>query len=154
MVRSARIQREAVTAIQDAGGSVSYDWQWIPGDHWGSSVSPPGGKPWAPQWLVNLIGVDYFGHVTLVVLCDSPAATETTIAHVGVQIAAEKKSTIFRTTVAQTCSRDRWFSEECHVFTSRAHDPAGSAFSMAVLEYEFSNQALGDRFRARKTRLD
>ena len=23
-----------------------------------------GGEPWAPRWLVDLIGVDYFGHVT------------------------------------------------------------------------------------------
>ncbi len=28
MVRSARIQREAVRAIEKAGGSVDYDWEW------------------------------------------------------------------------------------------------------------------------------
>jgi hypothetical protein len=31
MVRSARIQREAVAAIKDAGGQVSYDWDWSDG---------------------------------------------------------------------------------------------------------------------------
>ena len=28
MVRSARIQREAVEAIKSAGGTVRYDWEW------------------------------------------------------------------------------------------------------------------------------
>ena len=60
-VRSARIQREAVVAIEEAGGSVKYDWEWSNGK------SIPGGKPWSPRWLVDLIGIDYFGHVTAVV---------------------------------------------------------------------------------------
>ncbi len=56
LVRSTRIQREAVAAITTAGGSVKYDWEWNNGN------DIPGGKPWAPGWLVDLIGVDYFGH--------------------------------------------------------------------------------------------
>jgi internalin A len=60
LVRNARIQREAVAAIERAGGSVSYDWEW------NNETSIPGGKPWAPIWLMDLIGVDYFGHVTTV----------------------------------------------------------------------------------------
>ena len=60
LVRSARIQREAVAAIKNAGGTVKYDWEWSNG----SMI--PAGKPWAPRWLVDLIGVDYFGHVTAV----------------------------------------------------------------------------------------
>ncbi len=49
LVRSARIQREAVAAIEHARGSVSYDWEWangksIPGEncgrHDGSGLLP------------------------------------------------------------------------------------------------------------------
>jgi hypothetical protein len=57
IVRGARVQREAVAGIQKAGGSVRYDWQIVEG-HWIR------GKLWAPRWLVDLIGIDYFGHVT------------------------------------------------------------------------------------------
>jgi hypothetical protein len=32
IVRSARMQREAVAAIKNAGGSVSYDWRWSNGN--------------------------------------------------------------------------------------------------------------------------
>jgi hypothetical protein len=56
IVRSARIQRVAVAAIKVAGGSVWYDWEW----HNGRKFP---GKPWAPEWLVGAIGVDYFGRV-------------------------------------------------------------------------------------------
>ena len=58
LVRTRRIQREAVEAITAAGGGVSYDWEWI------NEVSVRVGDPWAPSWLVTLIGVDYFGHLT------------------------------------------------------------------------------------------
>jgi Leucine rich repeat len=60
IVRQAHIQRDAVAAILAAGGSVKYDWEWSNGK------TIPSGKPWAPRWLINLIGVDYFGHVTAV----------------------------------------------------------------------------------------
>ena len=60
IVREAHVQRDAVEAIRKAGGSVTYDWEWT-GRH-----RIPGGKPWAPTWLVDLIGFDYFGHVTSV----------------------------------------------------------------------------------------
>jgi hypothetical protein len=40
VVRSARIQREAVAAIQRAGGSVTYGWEWNNGN------TVPRGKPW------------------------------------------------------------------------------------------------------------
>jgi internalin A len=58
IVRSARIQRDPVAAIHGAGGSFTYDWELKDGK------SIPGGKPWAPRWLTDLIGVDFFGHVT------------------------------------------------------------------------------------------
>jgi hypothetical protein len=77
LVRSARIQREAVAAIEKARGGVSYDWEWSNGK------SIRGGKPSAPQWLVNLIGVDYFGHVTLVVLFDSNTPGDAALDRVG-----------------------------------------------------------------------
>ncbi len=62
IVRNAGIQREAVVAIQKAGGSVAYDWEWT------NEKSIPGGEPPAPRWLVDLIGADYFGHVASVSL--------------------------------------------------------------------------------------
>jgi Leucine Rich repeat len=62
LVRSTRIQRHAVEAIENAGGDVSYDWEWSDGHN------TPGGEPWAPRWLVGLIGADFFGHVTVVQL--------------------------------------------------------------------------------------
>src|ERR1017187_10239475 len=60
LVRSARIQREAAAVITRAGGSVMYDWEWSNGK------VIAGGTPWAPKWLVDRIGVDYFGRVTYV----------------------------------------------------------------------------------------
>jgi internalin A len=59
-IRSARIQRDAVVAIKKAGGSVNYNWEWSNGK------AIPGGKPWMPKRLVELLGVDYLGHVTRV----------------------------------------------------------------------------------------
>ena len=58
IVRGARIQREAVAAVRRTGGSVLYDWQ-IRGDH-----GAVGGEPGSPAWLVELIGVEYFGDIT------------------------------------------------------------------------------------------
>ena len=75
LVRSAHVQRDAVAAIRNAGGVVLYDWEWNNGK------SIPGGKPWAPKWLVGLIGVDYFAHVTSVWL--EPAPTDGAIVEVG-----------------------------------------------------------------------
>jgi hypothetical protein len=76
LVRSARIQREAALAITAAGGEVDYNREWT------SRQFIPGGNPWAPQWLVKLIGVDYFGHVTLVKFFASSTATDATIERV------------------------------------------------------------------------
>ena len=47
LVRSARIQRDAVVAIDWAGGSVTYNWKWRSGDEF------PAGKPGAPDgsWI-------------------------------------------------------------------------------------------------------
>jgi internalin A len=75
VVREAHIQRDAVAAIRRAGCSVMYNWEWSDGK------LIPGGKPQAPSWLVDLVGVDYFGHVT-VVGC-SFSASDATLADIG-----------------------------------------------------------------------
>ncbi len=77
LVRSARIQREAVAAIKAADGGVFYDWEWSNG------VSILGGKPWSPRWLVDLIGIDYSGHVAFVGLVSSSPATDAAIRQLG-----------------------------------------------------------------------
>jgi hypothetical protein len=76
VVRSARIQRDAVAAILASGGSVSYDWEWSPGK---GPITK--GEPWAPRWLVDRLGVDHFGSVVMVTL--GPQATDAVMAHVG-----------------------------------------------------------------------
>jgi hypothetical protein len=82
IVRGARVQRDAVAAILNAGGSVLYDSQWENGRF------IPGGKPWASQWLVDRLGVDCFGHVVFAGLSPlsayrSPAATDAALVHLG-----------------------------------------------------------------------
>ena len=74
LVRGSRIQREAVAAIVKAGGNVAYDWQWK------NSGAIQGGTPWAPRWLVDMFGVDYFGHVAVVAL---PSDSDDELSHVG-----------------------------------------------------------------------
>jgi internalin A len=57
IVDRARVQREAVAAIRMDFEGTGYNWEWKEG-----SVIR-GGKPWAPRWLVDRMGVDYFGHI-------------------------------------------------------------------------------------------
>ena len=73
IVRGARIQRDAVAEIRNAGGFVLYNWQW----NNGSVIK---GKPWVPEWLIEAVGVDYFGRVTAVAGSD---VSEDVLAHVG-----------------------------------------------------------------------
>jgi Leucine Rich repeat len=75
LVRRAHVQRDAIVAIRRAGGSVLYDWEWNNGK------SVPGGIPWASKWLVDLIGIDYFAHVTSVSL--RPTPSDSAIVEVG-----------------------------------------------------------------------
>ena len=77
IVRSARIQRQAVAVIEKVGGHVMYDWEWSNGKE------NPGAKPWAPKRLTDFVGVDYFGHVTSVELNGAAAATDAAMAQVG-----------------------------------------------------------------------
>jgi hypothetical protein len=64
-VRSARIQRQAVAVIEQAGGSVAYEWDFQNGKR------IPNGEPGWPKWLVDLLEVDYFGNVVAVDLIGS-----------------------------------------------------------------------------------
>ncbi len=54
-------QRHAVAAIQKAGGSVIYDWEWANG-----RPALSGGEPPWPKWLVKVLGQESFGHVVMV----------------------------------------------------------------------------------------
>jgi Leucine rich repeat len=64
IVRRAHFQRDVVAAIRKAGGDVCYDWRWRDGH------LIRNGKPLWPEWLVDLVGADFFGDVVLVVLND------------------------------------------------------------------------------------
>ena len=77
LVRSARIQREAVAAIKSAGGLVFYDGKWIDGVHDSAATT------WAPRWLVDLVGFDYFGRVTMVAIDSFSTAAKTKTSPVG-----------------------------------------------------------------------
>ena len=62
IAREARIQRTAVLAIQRTGGVAMYEWEWKDSHYIGH------GAPWWPQWLVDRVGIDYFGTVRMVVI--------------------------------------------------------------------------------------
>jgi hypothetical protein len=79
-VRRAQVQREAVAAIRQSGGTVYYDWQQTHGKP-GQPVVDPMAEPIAPKWLVELLGVDYFGDVMWAV--PGKQGTDDTMAHVG-----------------------------------------------------------------------
>jgi internalin A len=57
----ARVQREAVAAIEAAGGKVYYDWEWND-----DRPALPTAKPKWPKWLVDRAGPDYLGNVVAV----------------------------------------------------------------------------------------
>ena len=59
LVRSLHIQRNAVAAIKNAGGGLS-------DDESSTTVMCKGESLGGPKWLVDLIGIDFFGHVTRV----------------------------------------------------------------------------------------
>ena len=74
-VRTATIQREAVAVIQGAGGRVWYSWEFKDG----KPIS--NGRPWWPGWLVDRVGVDYFGPVVMVV--ENGGGSDEVLAQVG-----------------------------------------------------------------------
>src|SRR4051794_1544302 len=68
LARLARVQRDAVAAVSKAHGSVLYDWQ-MQGDE--VRVNPDTNTtenevPRVPKWLVDRLGVEYFGDVAQV----------------------------------------------------------------------------------------
>ncbi len=75
VARSAQGQRLAVAGIRRAGGWVLYDWDFKHGRFRAKN------ERWGPTRLVDLIGVDYFGHVAWVYLPRS--ATDNDLAYVG-----------------------------------------------------------------------
>jgi hypothetical protein len=62
LLTTARIQHDAVAAIEKAGGSVSYDWELRD-----RRLVPTPKPPWL-KWLVDHLGVDCFCTVTSVEL--------------------------------------------------------------------------------------
>ncbi len=62
LVVGAREQRDAVAAIEHAGGKVAYDWQWQGG------FADPSKRPWWPSWAGKILGPDYFSTVKQVTL--------------------------------------------------------------------------------------
>jgi hypothetical protein len=64
VVRTGNVQRRSVAAIYQAGGWVVYDTTW---DEGGTSSS---WKPRWPDWLLDRLGVDYFGNVVFINLHD------------------------------------------------------------------------------------
>src|SRR4051794_8859262 len=75
MVHYAHVQREAVAAIERVGGEVWYDWQFKNGRF------ITNGTPRVPKWLVDRIGIDYFGDVVHVDLVG--CGTDQLLARVG-----------------------------------------------------------------------
>jgi hypothetical protein len=75
LARSVRIQRNAVAAIEKAGGSVNYDWEY-----WNANEVPSGLR-WVRTWLADLIGADYFANVAVVWF--PPTATAPDFEQVG-----------------------------------------------------------------------
>jgi hypothetical protein len=79
IVREAHVQRDAVAAIERAGGSVRYHTGWT------YSEFPEAQELWAPKWLVDAIGIDYFDQVDSVGFYGSghPVCTDEALVHVG-----------------------------------------------------------------------
>ena len=79
IANKARQQREAVAALQEFGGFLHYDWEFVNGPvkvpegnlvwtpTWGKFT--PGRKPWAPDWLRRPMGDEYFQSIAHVSLC-------------------------------------------------------------------------------------
>ena len=74
IVHSAHVQRDTVAAIERAGDKVWYDWEWKNGR------PNPNGHFWWPKWLVDRIGVDYFGHVASVY---ASRVSDAELVHIG-----------------------------------------------------------------------
>src|SRR5580700_7143156 len=76
LAHCARVQREAVAAVEKAGGRAIYEWSRTPG-----AGLNPSARPRGPKWLVDRLGVDYFGNVSLLFL--GRRTTDADMKHVG-----------------------------------------------------------------------
>ena len=61
-VHSTRLQKQSVAAIHEYGGSVRYDYQYPKGSYGRDDVDYSAASP-VPQWLLDLVGVDFFHDV-------------------------------------------------------------------------------------------
>ncbi len=77
IVRSARIQRDAVAAIERAGGLVTYN------SVRNAKPRSRSRKPVAANWLMNAIGIDFFDDVVEVRFPFPAKCTDDELAHVG-----------------------------------------------------------------------
>ena len=66
-------QREALQWVRDQHGTAFYDFEWDSEKGWILRAELPG-----PDWLRELIGIDYFADVALVAFYDN---TEVSLAH-------------------------------------------------------------------------
>jgi internalin A len=74
LVRSAHIQRDAVAAIEQAGGHVAYESPFVNGQF------IPDYAPYWSRWIVKGLGIDYFAHPVRVRL--AAKATDESMVHV------------------------------------------------------------------------
>lgn len=83
-VHQAAVQRDAVRAIEAAGGTALYNFQ-------DTQPSPSPSRPPGPKWLVDLVGVDFLANVTSVsfpmtrkgAIAPTPAQADALLAAVG-----------------------------------------------------------------------
>ena len=78
MIHRAQLQRDSVAAIRRAGGTLGYEWEVQGGTFLPASQRA---KPGAPGWLVDRVGVNYFGYVVFVNLLRRGSDAE--LAYVG-----------------------------------------------------------------------
>jgi len=79
LVRSARVQRDSVAAIQRTGASVSYDWEWRDGKPSPSNAVPP----WQKK-VRKILGPDLFSSPVAVWLgIRAKLADDALMVHVG-----------------------------------------------------------------------
>jgi internalin A len=74
--RQVQAQREAVRAIENAGGSVSYDWEWTNGNFI-LNARPP-----RPGWIARVLGADTQETAVTIYLPDECKSDELLV-HVG-----------------------------------------------------------------------
>ncbi len=75
-IKKAREQREAADEITKSSGYVHYDWEFSAEGHSIDNAHPP-----APEWLRNLLGVDFFGAVSHVYIWGT-SVTDAKLEHV------------------------------------------------------------------------